>query len=467
MKGIFYKGTAEIGSRLIYFLFFAFAARQLGTDAFGEWSVAISFAAMCSVAMDGGLNTQVTSLYGLQDKKKQADIYSLRISLILIVCLLGIILAKLTSSDTSTLLICMLIQFGVVSFADLIIAKSDGLKLIQTGAIIRLTYRLIISVSGSLFLIFSKSIHYFAYINIISASVLLVWIIYYGRQKNLVKKPVFNLDDNLGILWESRSLIGAALVTALYFKSDGIILNLLGTQKKDIGLFSASFRVIEMTNMVPSTIALTALPFFASQIQEKRDELLKILTDIMLVLGAIFSLNIICFSDIIIKILYGSEFERSSFYLSLLSMSGIFIFQNYIFSIFYTASQKSQVIFKGALIAAFTGLSTRLILIKNIGVLGVIWGFISAEIALFFYYRIYNKKIFNYNNKRLFFTLFSIFINTIVILYKKTNDISIKNQFLLYLFLTTLIIVFSHLIGFIKISDISKNFSKKKKQNEY
>jgi len=181
-----------------------------------------------------------------------------------------------------------------------------------------------------IFILINQNLYMIVYALILSEIISLV-VSGYTVQKyfNLY---IFNVtfNDILPLLKKVWSLAIIFILSALYFRIDQMMLELMKGDRA-VGIYSASFKLIEFLTIIPGTVTVAALPGLVSNYSENiddfRNSFYRVIT-LLGVSGAVIGLLLYIFSKQIILLLYGALFFDSILSLNILSGVVFFLFVN-------------------------------------------------------------------------------------------------------------------------------------------
>lgn len=386
--GFLAKSVSELMSRIIYFFFFSFVARYLGTESFGLWSVAVAFVALVSVGMEFGLGGKfVTDALKLDSL---ARLVTIRLWMTGLSFLIGAAVCYLTYQDNQTriLIFAALVQGVAFSVVEMDVGILDGRRQLIDGAKIRIISRLLLVGISTSVLLLRPGVEGLAIgISLSSVFVLIfaLWNFYRMTKGVELKVDRKNFAKNL------REILPLALSTicvAGYFRTDPILLRFLGVDQNAVGNYYAAYRVIEIIMVLPAIFVATVLPFMVSNQKDNQNVITVFRKSLgVLWVGSVFVAVTICMgSGILVKILYGDGYAESIGILSLLSISVLVLFQNFILVNALLVEGKLVRLLQGALLGLAVGLSFRVFLIPYFGVYACAWGIITVEMVLWCFY---------------------------------------------------------------------------------
>jgi len=120
------------------------------------------------------------------------------------------------------------------------------------------------------------------------------------------------------------------ILSAIYFRIDMMMLEVMKGEKA-VGIYSASYKLIEFLSIIPGTVTIAALPGltaeYSANIEGFRASFFKTLT-VLGIGGAAIGLFLYLFSKQVVLLLYGPLFSDSVLSLNILSGVIFFLFVN-------------------------------------------------------------------------------------------------------------------------------------------
>jgi O-antigen/teichoic acid export membrane protein len=389
-RNIFYKILAE-ATKVLPALLFIYIARELGGDDFGKLSFAFSFAGMCILIADFGLNRLLVRNVSRQKEltgKYVANIYVLKIALtIMSVIAMGlfVVLAGYTQE-----MITLVMVFGGAMFfrslLDVSCAVFNAHEQMDKEAVLKGISHILLFVSGAAVLVLGFGL--FELSNVFLIVYLISSILgYFMVYKCIVNvRPCFNLRFWYLILKESLPIALTVTFGVIYVKVDIVMLSLIRGDNVEIGWYSAAVRIIELLHVIPAIIASAIFPIFSILHKDSMDSLgdvYKTSFKYLLVIALPVVVGTFLLSDHIIDLVYGEEYVKAIPALKILVCSLIFIFVNYILLNILVAAdrQRNNAIVTG--ICLFVNISLNMCLIPCYGYLGAGYATVITEIVLF------------------------------------------------------------------------------------
>ena len=143
---------------------------------------------------------------------------------------------------------------------------------------------------------------------------------------------IFNVkfDNTLPLLRKVWPLAIICILSVLYFRIDLLMLQVIKGEKA-VGIYSASYKLIEFLTIIPGTVTVAALPGlvadYSNNLEGFRTSFYRVITALG-VSGAAIGLILYIFSKQIILLLYGALFFDSILSLNILSGVVFFLFVN-------------------------------------------------------------------------------------------------------------------------------------------
>ena len=186
------------------------------------------------------------------------------------------------------------------------------------------------------------------------------------------------------------------IVSAVYFRVDLMILEVL-TDEKAVGMYSAACKLLEFLSIIPTTVAVAALPGLAgdysTNMEEFRSGFYKTLTALG-VGGGIVGLILYLFSKQIILLIYGPAFSASALSLSILSGAIFFLFVNGYLIYVTIATNNDRPVALILVVSTMLNIALNFCLIPKYGQTGAAISKLVSEISmsLFLVFLMFVKK---------------------------------------------------------------------------
>lgn len=388
VKNSFFSALTA-SSTLLLLLLFLFAARHLGVNALGTFSVGMAVGNTVTFALDLGINAiairRISSGHNpANEVVSQLLFWRLLIGAIFLSLFVPIIWLSIAEGiERTTILIFGLAGVlrstnfsfrslfqamgrfsseSLIVFVDVLSIVVFGLLVIlQGGGPVELAWTFVL-VRGSIMFIYliktTKIIH--------SISWRLNWSAMWSLQR------------------EAFPLGLAIMISAVFWQIDILLLSAL-TSAYTTGIFSSAFRIIEGTKVAPSSLANVFYPrlsFCQAQDMVRFDDLLSRGCKYVLIIGAGVTGIALLFPFEIIDLLYGKQYKESATVLSAIAVIPVvFFFAQFLFIGLRALGKQSSI-----LLAQCIGLATKItagiILIPSHGIVGASIAAVTGTVAL-------------------------------------------------------------------------------------
>lgn len=212
---------------------------------------------------------------------------------------------------------------------------------------------------------------------VIQSSILAV--LFFKENKQIEFK--FNIKLAKETLKEAIPLIASSALFPIFMQADILLISSF-LSEKDVGLYSAAARVVTQFVFIGHIIMMTFYLPLSNKPEESKEQELFIsgLIKILFTLGFLSSLLISTFSQQVISVLYGSEFEKSADVLSIIAWNWVLIFPAALYSRLLVLKGLGRYEFIKSLTVASISLSLNYIIIPVYGIKG------AAYVSLFSYF---------------------------------------------------------------------------------
>ncbi len=318
--------TAQILNPLTSIFLVSAIARLQGAEALGQYSLVLTLFYMAVAVAGLGLNTPITRAVSI--RKDQACDYLIVVSIIgLIAGLLAIagvrlivtVLSYSQEIQASAITISWaIIPAVLISLYEAIFLAFHKAHFIASLSIVENVCKVSI---GLILLALEKDIlTLFILITCLRSITLVVYLLYFR-----IAIANITLHINWTIikeLWKvSPIFTGNLLVEALFGRVDILILSKLGTVA-DVGYYSAALRFVEIAKLVPVSYVRAAFPAMCEILQSNPNASKKLFlrsVSYMIIYGAGICISIFFFSELLITLLYGSNYSESESLLNILA----------------------------------------------------------------------------------------------------------------------------------------------------
>jgi len=359
-------------------------ARYLGVSNFGTLSYVISISALFTSFTTLGLNEIVVKEL-LSKKKSQTAILKTSFFLMLIasccsLALFSIWVISFPEFFKESYFIFIAISASIfLSFnvIELFFRSKVNSAPVVKVRIVALLFSVIFRV---IFIYFEAGLNYFVFLILFNSFFIAMCMcyIYLKHRSSTCQEAVDTAVGNLGfyLLSQSWPFIISGIFISLYMKIDQAMIGyMLGLH--DVGLYAAAARLSELWYFIPATIVMSLLPAIIKAKNSGKvnyESLLEYLYLAMIMGALIISIIMSFFSENIVLLIYGKEFQDASAVLTIHVWSSVFIFFNIIFSqwILIEGLQRLKVYID--LVAVIVNIFLNLLLIP-------IWGVSGAAIA--------------------------------------------------------------------------------------
>ncbi|MHB8931105.1 MAG: flippase [Melioribacteraceae bacterium] len=386
-KNILILSSAEITSRIINFISFAYLARILLVDSFGLINFILALTSFFLLIVNYGTDT----IGGKDIAMNEMDIsiyvsklISFRLIIAFIFYFLFAVVLLFISQSSLIKNSFLIYTFTFFSNALLInwvfrgIERTFPISLAQILSALFSLIAFIILVHHS-----DSVIHVISILTLssfINSFVLIIYFIKYSHRLKFLFDPIFIKE----IMKASTPLAVSALMINIYYNLDQVMLGMIST-KHELGYYAAAYK-ITLLAVVPSSIILQSffpqLAKFHNQSKE-RARLMNSYTRLMFTSGIFFTSMGILFAGEIIRIVFGSEYEASVPLLRILTLNVFLVYLNMTYGNPLIAWNKQKHYSYVIAVGAFVNIVLNFILIPKYLAYGAAIATILSEVAVF------------------------------------------------------------------------------------
>ncbi|MDD2660737.1 MAG: oligosaccharide flippase family protein [Methylococcales bacterium] len=373
---IVYIGVVSFGLSIL-------VARTLGPDLFGVYAVALSMGALVAILIDGGFS-KLLQREGARESvalsKLRPDLpalaYGHAIPAIFVLSVLAVVLFpdyKLTALVTVWC-------FGAAALNQYGLAILRGNGRLVRDASWQIGNRTLSALCMAIAVLFMGASQPWQVLTAQFAGTAAfgLFVTWFLRVRPRLVIPPAVYRAVLPLVWLD-------LATALYFRSDMVLLEFLKTPQAEIGLYGVAYRLIEALILLASPMGLILFRDFRqnSDMPDRmvRQVLLPPMAWAMLA-GIGLALSIWFSSDMIISLAYGQAYQSASKLLAILGCSLIFILPNGILNQAALALGLERWFASSATITAIINIAGNLLFIPVYGALAAAWMTVLTEAVL-------------------------------------------------------------------------------------
>jgi len=354
----------------------------MGPSAFGLYGIALAAGSILSIFIDGGMRNVLLREGTLTSKKlsnlaKQLPAIAIRhaITMTVVLSLVALGIFPLHLPLVLSSLVCFL---GIV-LAQYVSASLRGAGRWSLDAGWQMGHRTLSATFILVVLVLGFAQAWMVLAAWACAS--FVAFIFFSSPIRTIPNSGFNKE----VYKVALPLVLIDLGTAVYFRSDILLMGWMGIDSKQIGQYAASYRILEAVIMAANPIGLL---LFRVIRQNKGNQIaLKKALQRNVILAIIFggggALTIGLISEQLVAWTYGSSFPESAKLISVLSWSLVFIFPNTLLTQASLALELDRSYMWAAIFVAFANLIFNCIAIERYGSLASAYITVATEGILF------------------------------------------------------------------------------------
>jgi O-antigen/teichoic acid export membrane protein len=375
---IAYIGLASFGVSIL-------VARSLGPDLFGIYAVALSLGALVAILIDGGFS-KLLQREGARGSAVLVQIgsalpalaYGHAMIAIFVLSVLAVVLFP--QNKMISLITVWCFGAAVLNQYGLAILRGDG-RLVRDASwqIGNRTLSAVCMVAAVLFLGASLPWHVLM-AQFVGTAAFGLFVTLFLRVRPRFTVPSIVYRAVLPLVWLD-------LATAVYFRSDIVLLELLHAPKIEVGHYGVAYRLVEALILLASPIGLILFRHFRQSsempVRMVRQMLLPPMAYATLV-GGTLALLMWFGSDTIVNLAYGQRYQGTGSLLAILGCSLIFILPNGILNQAALALGLERWFAVSATITALTNVVGNLLFIPVYGAMASAWMTVLTEAVLGF-----------------------------------------------------------------------------------
>lgn len=323
----------KVFTMIIGIFVIAVVARYFGPEKYGQYNYALSFVSLFTALSTLGLES--LTVKAIVDKEYDEGML-LCTSLVLrvfggiILTVLATVIIMIIEPNDSNLHVLVLIMSLTMVFKALEVIEYwiQAYQRAKISSILRMVTYVIISGLKIALVVLGGTIIHYTLIYMLSALIIgTALIIAYFRYRENKLKWRFSLSYSKSILSQSWYLILSGLMGTLYMQIDKVMLGTLMLTRTEVGVYSAASHVAQMWYFIPMAVIISVKPVIMSKKKIDEQSYLKsvqLLYTIIAFIGISFGIFILLFSNVIIGIIYGSDYAKAAEILSVSVWAGTF-----------------------------------------------------------------------------------------------------------------------------------------------
>ncbi|MFI5143965.1 MAG: flippase [Ignavibacteria bacterium] len=333
-KNLTYQSIAQIVPRAIMLLFTFYLIRVLGSTEYGKFDFALSFAYLVAVFFELGGNILLTKYVarGFYSSFKLSMKFRLICIAVTMIILFAVLIIFNLYENKRTLIFYATVGIAFSSLMNLYFSFYRGVRKMNYEAIVSIIQK-VIFVILTLFLIYINKDGSFVLIGFGISMIASYFIIQgiYWKQKHQYSEDEFP-GEGIEIKSFIKDILALALISVfsiIYFRATQIILeHFRGFQ--EVGIYGASYKIIEAVINVPMILMIVMFPNFARLANTNLGEFKKLYYKLFrfLTLFGIITSVIIWFAGDYIFLLFGKDYSSANIVLKYLLIAVLALFPN-------------------------------------------------------------------------------------------------------------------------------------------
>lgn len=365
----------------VSFALSVFIARQIGPYAFGEYSVVLSIGALLAIFFDGGMRNlllrervRASSHIAHLSDRLPATALGHAITVALVASLLVVTLFPGSVALGLATVWCF---FGVVLTQYIsAMLRGDGRLLLDAGWQVWHRTFSVMCIVLVIFLGFHSPWHILAAWALGTMALNLIWPL------GLKCKPRFSFQPELYKV--AIPFLWIDLATAVYFRSDMMMLQWLGVPQERIGQYAAAYRLVESVIFLANPVAILLFRHMR-KMNEDRHTLFQYIpraVGLAAMLGMAVAVIIALLAEPVITLTYGSRYPDAAGLLAVLGWALVFVLPNAVLTQAAIALNLERSYAWAASIAAVCNVTLNFVFISSYGPQAAAWVTIVTEAVL-------------------------------------------------------------------------------------
>ena len=369
-------------------------ARNLGPEDFGLLNYLLAFLYLFTSISSLGMNPVITNKIINDGAKFKYNLilnaYYIRFFFSILCYLIFLSLIHLLNNDEVIFEYSTIIGLVIIMKSSEIFFSYFEAKSLSKYIVISQLLGLLTSIFIIIYIFINELDNKFIYIALLLDFIIVFILInYFYFFKNKFFFPKLELSLIKKTLYSSLPVLISALSIILYMRIDQIMIKSL-INEYEVGIYSASVRLIEIFHFIPKILIISFLPIILKT-KEYYNQLLHLNSVIFKI--SIFIFFIIFFSSsLLTDIFYGEEYFESVLITKILSFSIIFVFFGVINEHWYIKNNLQLNYAFNVFLGALINIILNYFLILNFGSVGAAISTLITYIFIIFVFDMFNKN---------------------------------------------------------------------------
>lgn len=387
LKNISWLSFQDLTFHILGMIFYIILARKLGETGLGIYSYVFSLMTFLSFFLDFGISTHYWRKWCTNTKDISQDISTILSAKFALLLPISIGLFVYAILRDQSYLVYLLLAYGIYVldiFRQIPLYYFNAKNMFNKVVGINAVDRVISLIGGSILLLMGKDLLFILILFLIARlfSLLLSLRLFDVTLKLKLKKSSVLYGIGLG-----SSLFFIQILNNLYFKVDTLLIrHMIGIDA--VGLYNASYRIIESLTIIPTIIFFGILsPIIALQEKGKKDVINNVMNVVLKYLGIVslfISIFFTFYSEEILDFLYGSQFIGSGVTLIILGWTIFFLFIGTPLSTYVFAKREDRKLITRLFILTIINICLNILLIPMFGINGSAIATLITEIVSLF-----------------------------------------------------------------------------------
>lgn len=374
-------------------------ARYLGPEQFGLFSYTQSYVGLFSIIATFGLDGIIVRELVKDDSRSDllmGTAFTLKFIGAFVVLLILSVAVNFTSNVAYTNFLIFIIASATIFQSFNVIDLYFQSKVLSRYVAFANSITLFISsLLKIVFILNDAPLMAFVWVVLLDSTVISIGYIYFYRKTGkYILKWKFKLKLALSLLKESWPLLLSGMVISVYMKIDQVMIKeMLGVEA--VGQYAAAVRLSEAWYFIPMVIASSLFPAILNA-KKNNEKLyyarLQKLYDLMVWLAIAIALPMTFFSDWVVHLLYGEDYQLASSVLVIHIWTGIFVFLGVASANWFMAENLIMLSFWRTFYGMLVNIALNIFLIPIYGLEGAAIASLFSQMMAAFLFDIFNKK---------------------------------------------------------------------------
>ncbi len=379
-KNTFWLTVSNFGGRMIRSIIIVYAARVLGASEWGTFSYAVALSAFITIFTDLGIGpilVRETAKARENPEERRAILsaaFFVKAALLLLGSIIIVFVAPHFTADETVKTLLPIVAFIFVfdTIREFCFSLIRAMEKMEWEVGLFFLTNVAIVVFGFIFLAWKPNVVFFTYAYAAGTAVGMIATLY--KMRGHFRGILSRFDTRLAkyIFYSGWPFAVSAILGVLMVDTDILLIGWFKSST-DVGVYSASLRIIQLFYIIPSTLAVSILPTFSRLAQRDGARFKSALENalwLMYLIAIPLAIGGVILGKEVIGLIFGTEYLGGTIPFKILMLTMLINFPVTILSGVIFAHNKQRSLMAYAVIGGVTNAVLDIIFIPRYGIIG-------------------------------------------------------------------------------------------------